>query len=51
MKGIVESIIGKERIKRFSCHSFRHMNITRNIKKYGIEYARINSGHDSILAT
>ena len=51
IKNMLNKIIANKRIKRFSCHSFRHMNITKNIKDKGIDFARVNAGHKSIVAT
>ena len=51
LKESLDPIIGKARASRFTNHSFRHMNITENIRNYGMEYSGANAGHKSTKTT
>ncbi len=37
--------------KNITCHSFRHMNITKNIEEHGLETTRVLSGHKKTKIT
>ncbi len=37
--------------KNVSCHSFRHMFITKNIEKHGLETTRVLAGHKKSRTT